>query len=413
MRNERPTFYATSLLFVILTLSATAPAQFISGDTYTRYELLAPETHQFKIYYEVTETRAGARYHFNEIREGSEASDESVVDLATGKPLKFEVVTGAQAKADSPNLNFPPNAHYIRVSLEHPVPNGGEYRLAIIKTYKDDKSYYTEGDQIVYKRPLGIPRDSVVLPVGYEIVSCSVAAQVLREADGRLKLAFVNPGSGGQLEVTIRAKKLKSGATIAPVRFIQNQNPLTERAYQDREILYELQAPDSHAFRITHDYTVRRTGEKYYFNVVRAGSHVTNPESIDLDTGEKLKFEIISGKQVKERKLPITEQLTDESEIVVTYLARPLEAGATNRIRLMETYADPKSYFIDGEELVWDRTFGRLRNTVVLPAGWYLTGLASPATIETLRDGRVSVYIVNPRNDDVRVYLRARKRPTQ
>lgn len=208
MRNERPTFYATSLLFVILTLSATAPAQFISGDTYTRYELLAPETHQFKIYYEVTETRAGSKYHFNQIREGSEASDESVIDLATGKPLKFEVVTGAQAKADSPNENFPAAAHYIRVSLAHPVPSGGEYRLAIIKTYKDDKSYYTEGDQIVYKRPLGIPRDSVVLPVGYEIVSCSVATQVLREADGRLKLAFVNPGSGGQLEVTIRAKHL-------------------------------------------------------------------------------------------------------------------------------------------------------------------------------------------------------------
>jgi hypothetical protein len=48
-----------------------------------------------------------------------------------------------------------------------------------------------------------------VLPAGYEIVSCSVATQVLREPDGRLKLAFVNPGSGGQLEVTIRARKLK------------------------------------------------------------------------------------------------------------------------------------------------------------------------------------------------------------
>ena len=209
MLNKRPTFYATTLLFVILTVAGAARAQFISGDTYTRYDLLAPETHQFKIYYEVTETRAGSRYHFNQIREGSEASDESVVDLATGKPLKFEVVTGAQAKADSPNENFPPTAHYIRVTLAHPVPNGGEYRLAIIKTYKDDKSYYSEGDQIVYKRPLGIPRDSVVLPVGYEIVSCSVATQVLREADGRLKLAFVNPGSGGQLEVTIKAKKLK------------------------------------------------------------------------------------------------------------------------------------------------------------------------------------------------------------
>lgn len=192
----------------------------------------------------------------------------------------------------------------------------------------------------------------------------------------------------------------------------QNQNPLTERAYQDREILYELQAPESHAFRITHDYTVRRVGEKYYFNVVRAGSHVTNPQSIDLDTGKELKWEIISSKQATERKLPVTDSIKDDSEIVVTHLARALEPGTTNRIRLMETYADPKSYYLDGEELVWDRTFGRLRNTVVLPSGWYLTGLASPATIQTLPDGRVSVYIVNPRNDDVRVYLRARRRPS-
>jgi hypothetical protein len=201
-----------SLLTVIcfLAYGVVVSAQFISGDTYTRYELLAPESHQFKIYYEVTETRAGARFHFNPIREGSEASDESVVDLATGKPLKFEVVTGEQAKKDSPSENFSPTGHFIKVILAHPVPERGEYRLAIIKTYKDDKSYYAEGDQIVFKRPLGIPRDSVVLPAGYEIVSCSVATQVLREADGRLKLAFVNSGSGGELQVTIRAKKMKS-----------------------------------------------------------------------------------------------------------------------------------------------------------------------------------------------------------
>src|SRR2546426_11718017 len=120
-----------------------ASGQYISADTYTRYELLAPETHQFKIYYEVTETRIGARFHFNQIREGSEASDESVIDLASGKPLKFEVVSGAQAKTDSPAENFSTTAHYIKVLLAHPVPASGEYRLAIIKTYKDDKSYYT------------------------------------------------------------------------------------------------------------------------------------------------------------------------------------------------------------------------------------------------------------------------------
>ena len=216
---------ATGLLILLIAISypaSSSAVQYISSDTYTRYELLAPESHQFKIYYEVTETRAGAKYHFNAIREGAEASDESVIDLATGKPLKFEVVTGAQASEASgdksdPQDRFNPASKYIQVHLAHPVPARGEYRLAIIKTYKDDKSYYTEGDTIVFKRPLGIPRDSVVLPAGYEIVSSSVATQVLSEKDGRLKLAFVNPGSGGQLEVTIKARLLSAPAKKAEV----------------------------------------------------------------------------------------------------------------------------------------------------------------------------------------------------
>jgi hypothetical protein len=185
-----------------------ARAQFISADAYTRYELLAPETHQFKIYYEVTETTAGARFYFNPIREGSEASDESVLDAATGRPLKFEEVTGAKAKADSAAGNFNPASRYIKVYFDRPVPERGECRIIIIKTYKDDKSYFIEGDSIVFKRSLSIPRNSVLLPAGYEVVSCSVAAQILAEPDGRLKLAFVNPGSGGPLEVTIKARKL-------------------------------------------------------------------------------------------------------------------------------------------------------------------------------------------------------------
>jgi hypothetical protein len=212
---------AAALWIIQFGNSFSAAAQFVSGDTYTRYELLAPDSHQFKIYYEVTETRAGAKFHFNAIREGSDASDESVLDLATGKPLRFEVVTGAQAAAASADKSNPqaerfnPTSKYIQVHLAHPVPARGEYRLAIIKTYKDDKSYYSEGEAIVFKRPLGIPRDSVVLPHGYEIVSSSVATQVLMEKDGRLKLAFVNPGSGGQLEVNIKARRLPAPARKA------------------------------------------------------------------------------------------------------------------------------------------------------------------------------------------------------
>ena len=218
MTQKRQELLCVIGLLCTVALGRAAAPQYISADTYTRYELLAPESHQFKIYYEVTETRVGARFHFNQIREGSEASDESVVDPATGKPLKFEVVSGAEAKTASPSENFSPTAHYIKVHLAHPVPERGEYRLAIIKTYKDDKSYYSEGDRIVFKRPLAIPRDSVVLPAGYEIVSCSVATQVLSEPDGRLQLAFVNAGSGGQLEVTIKARRLVRSVPPAVAR---------------------------------------------------------------------------------------------------------------------------------------------------------------------------------------------------
>lgn len=196
---------------------------------------------------------------------------------------------------------------------------------------------------------------------------------------------------------------------LAETTAAQQDAPLVERAYQDREILYELQDPQSHAFRITHDYTERKEGVSHYFNVVRAGSRVSDPESVDLDTGENLKWETLSGKQIKERKLPLAD-VKDDAEVVVTYLARPVAKGSSTRLRLKETYTDPKSYYLDGEELVWDRTFGRPRNTVMLPAGWRLTALASPGVIQTLPDGRVSVYIVNPRNDDVRVYMRARRR---
>jgi len=41
------------------------------GDDYTRYELLAPGSAQFKITYDVTAARAGARYYFNIIRKGA------------------------------------------------------------------------------------------------------------------------------------------------------------------------------------------------------------------------------------------------------------------------------------------------------------------------------------------------------
>src|SRR5262245_20668585 len=67
------------------------PPRQTESDEYTRYELLEPGSAKFRIVYEVTATTAGATYFFNPIRKGSVASNESVSDRATGKPLQFDV----------------------------------------------------------------------------------------------------------------------------------------------------------------------------------------------------------------------------------------------------------------------------------------------------------------------------------
>src|SRR6266478_8002988 len=174
-------------------------------DEYTRYELLSPESASFAIRYEVTATTAGAKYYFNPIRKGSGASGESVVDVLTGQPLRFEVVSGEEAVKDPLMKGEDTSVDYIKVSLARPLPHEGQARLLILKTYKDAKSYYREGDTIVFKRSLSIPRNSVVLPAGYELVACNVPSQVLVERDGRIAISFMN-GSGAEAPLVLKAK---------------------------------------------------------------------------------------------------------------------------------------------------------------------------------------------------------------
>jgi len=390
------------LVSSLLLAAAALPAQvreYVTADTYTRYELLAPETNSFYIVYEVTETRPGAKYHFNQIRPGSEASNEAVTDRATGKPLEFGVITGKKAKEEGAGAadRLADDASYIRVKLAHPVPEKGEARILITKTYKDKASYFAEGDRITFVRSLGIPRNSVVLPLGYQLVSVSIPVQTATEPDGRVRVSFLNI-SPGEANLRIVAKK---AAKMAASR------PASERAHQDLEILYELQEPESHAFRITHDLTESIPGTKAHLNVVRTGSHVKDPASIDLDTGESLKWEVMTAAEAKKRQIG-GDRLPDNTEVVATFFAAPVPAGGSTRIRLMETYEDP-TYTVKDGELVFDRTLGRPRNLVVLPPGWTLTESVCPATISTVPDGRMLLTFLNPRNDEVHVIIHARK----
>src|SRR3954468_11937685 len=146
------TMLLRSLALIALAATSLA-AQQSEADAYTRYELLAPGSAKFRIIYEVTATTPGATHYFNPIRKGSVASNESVFDRATGKPLVFDEVGVDVARTGGVRSNDT-SQKYIRVKLTRPVPaDGGEARVLIDKTYEDAASYYVRGDTIVFTRP--------------------------------------------------------------------------------------------------------------------------------------------------------------------------------------------------------------------------------------------------------------------
>ena len=100
--------------------------------------------------------------------------------------------------------------------------------------------------------------------------------------------------------------------------------------------------------------------------------------------------------------------MTPETEIVVSYFA-PVKPGQSIRLRLSETYTAPQSYRLDGNDLVFERSLGRTRNSVVLPAGWYLTASSIPAVVGETQDGRIRLDFVNNRPDSLDVYIKGRK----
>ena len=184
---------------------------------------------------------------------------------------------------------------------------------------------------------------------------------------------------------------------------------LSERAHQDREIVYFLREPDTHAFDLYHDYTETREGMDRYLNVVRQGSTVASPSARILDTGEALKPEILKGEAITAAKLDIGEPVRPDSEVVLIRYP-PVARAASVRLRISETYTDPARYKVENGELVWDRSFGRPRNAVVLPAGWMLTASSIPATVSETEDGRIRLDFVNPRPDEIAVLIKAKKR---
>ena len=325
-----------------------------SQDPYTEYQILEPGSESFRIRY-LPETGPGSTELLNATRGGSEGSGLEVYDPRTGKPLKFTYEP----------LPNDPETHQIRATLPMKVPEGGIGRVLIYKTYKDPRTYTMSGNNIVWVRSLAGYRLGVVLPKGYAFTSSDIAAQVTTTADGRLKLAFANP-SGQANPLTIHAHP--TTATFAPSSF-------EDMFFDDVKTLYDLDAPQTGRIMVEQTYSDYRKGERARLDSL-AYLPLENLKVIDLDTAR----ELTPKKQGGATYVGLDEPIVDDKQSAHLKITGTLRASGYTLVR---------------DELVFQRTVKGLRNTIVLPAGWEVSGVSQSATLGTDRSGRAFVALVN------------------
>jgi hypothetical protein len=347
-------------------------ASLFTQDAYTEYALLEPGSESFRITF-LPEARPGATEIVNATRGGSVGSGIEVYDPRTGEPLKFTY-------EPSPN---DPESHQIRATLPRRVPEGGIGRALIYKTYRDPRTYVMNGRDIVWVRSLSGYRLGVVLPRGFAFTSSDVAAQVTTTADGRLKLAFANP-SGQSNPVTIHAHP--TTAEFKTSRF-------DDMFFDDIKTLYDLDAPETGRIAVEQTYSDYRKGDRARLDSL-GYLPLQDLKVIDLDTAT-----------------PFTPVKDGKGTFVK--LAVPIVSDRQSaHIRITGTLR-ASGYTIVGGELVFQRTLKGLRNTVLLPKGWEVSGVSESATIGTERSsGRVFVALINLNADNsYTVTIRARKAP--
>jgi hypothetical protein len=357
-------------------LRPTPPvSRLFTQDAYTEYQILDPGSESFRIRFLPEETRVGATELVNATRGGSEGSDIEVFDPRTGQPLKFTYEESANE----------PGTHAIHAKLPIPVPQGGVGRVLIYKTYKDPRTYMMHGDDIVWVRSLAGYRLGVLLPKGFAFISSNVAAQLTTTGNGSLKLAFANP-SGQSNPVTIHARKT-SATFVAPAR------PDPDMFFDDVKTLYDLQAPESGRVAVEQIYSDFRKGKTATLDSL-AYLSLQDLVVIDLDTAKAFTPTKSGGATTVALDVPI-EREQQSVHLKITGIL----AGASS------------GYRVESGELVFDRSLHGLRNTVVLPAGWDVSGVSQSATIGTTREGRPFVALLNLNAENTyKVTIRARKR---
>jgi len=228
-------------------------------------------------------------------------------------------------------------------------------------------------------RSLSGYRLGVLLPKGFGLISSNVAAQLSTTPEGLLKLAFANP-SGQSNPVTIHARPTKTEFKAASY---------TDMFFDDIRTLYDLDAPETHLIKVDQTYSDFRKGEKARLDSLQYLA-LEDWKVVDLDTAKPL----TTAKEGKGIAAKLDVPIVDHRQ--------------SAHLRITGTLKDP-SYQVQKGELVFTRSLHGLRNTVLLPAGWEVSGVSQSGTVG-MYQGRAFVALINLNaENDYRVTIRAAK----
>ena len=173
--------------------------------------------------------------------------------------------------------------------------------------------------------------------------------------------------------------------------------PLTRLFTQDAYTEYAILDPGSESFRIRFLPEESRTGATELINATRGGSEGSDIEVYDPRTGKPLAFTYEQDPR------------DPDTHAIHAKLPIPVPAGGIGRVLIYKTYKDPRTYMMNGNDIVWVRSLSGYRLGVILPKGFAFISSNVAAQLTTTDDGKLKLAFANPSGQSNPVTIHARK----
>jgi hypothetical protein len=183
---------------------------------------------------------------------------------------------------------------------------------------------------------------------------------------------------GGLLLLGQQLRDFNADGSLKPGR------PVTGYFTQDAYTEYALLEPSSQSFRIRYLTEERRVGATELVNATRGGSEGSDVEVYDPRTGKPAKFTY--GPAAND----------PETHEIRATLPIPVPEGGIGRVLIYKTYKDPRTYMMDGRNIVWVRSLAGYRLGVILPKGYAFSSSNVATQMTTTADGRLKLAFANP-----------------